>query len=557
MTVKHKVRVLELELSVARSLCESIGTPRALSVWTMLKYEQWDELLRLEIDPRHYQDAKAFSDDYLVTEILKKNPRLPTGIDTDAVAIDKFWGAEKQCTESNARISAFNQGAILPSRDIVQCLEKAQSHIARILGPLSRSKLSFAEEHMRFGPGATTSLSGVVTQGKKYSHRALDATPRVLPFRAFGFPEKWKPFAAEISLRRASKMRIVPKNAKTGRTICIEPDLNIFVQLGQGALIRNQLLRSGLDLNTQSWNQWLARVAWEEDLCTMDLSGASDSICREAVWFLLPFEWADFLHFSRVDFVESEGKEVELAKWSSMGNGYTFELETLLFYGVLLGACEQLGLEVDYVSAYGDDLIFPNQARELVEGTLNFLGFKVNREKTFGKGIFHESCGTDWFMGHNVRPFFMRTEHHDFPTVCYITANGLVHWAHRRIGGGARDARLLPAWLRCYSACPATSRHRIPSGFGDVGFVSCFDEARPALSRKARTHGWSGYDFSFRDVRPVMMRISEEGCLTAFLNGNSSTFSFGRESIRGRFRPAVTRRGFSLDWPHWGPWLNA
>lgn len=556
MTAKHKRRVLALELDVASALCENIGTPRALTVSLLIKYGQWDELLQLSIRPQDYSDAKKFADDYLVTSILQKNPRLPTGIDTDEVAMCKFREMEQRCSESNDRLSRFMKGEETPSADIVSCIEKSQKHISRILGPLSRSKLSYAESEMRFGPGATTSLSGVVTQGMKYSRRTLDATPRILPFRAFGFPEKWKPFASDIRLRRASKVRVVPKNAKTGRTICIEPDLNIFVQLGQGALIRNQLLRTGLDLSDQSVNQNLARGAYINDLCTMDLSGASDSICREAIWLLLPYDWADFLHFSRTDFVEISGVETELHKWSSMGNGYTFELESLVFYSILLGCCEHLGVSVDLVSTYGDDLIFPNTARELIQSVLNFLGFKVNDEKTFGDGLFHESCGTDWFMGQNVRPVFLRSDHHDFPTVCYIIANTISLWAYRRNGDGSRDVRCLPAWLRCYTATPVAARHKIPSGFGDVGFVSCFDEARPSITRN-RNRGWCGYDFSYRGVKTVMSRISEEGCLLAFLNGTRSDFSLARESLRGRYEPAVTRRGYTLVWPQLGAWVNA
>jgi hypothetical protein len=555
MTVRHSDRVLRLELNVASSLCENIGSPRALSVWLLIKYGEWNELLRLTCDPNNYLDAKSFGDDYQVTAMLQKNPRLPTGIDLEKAALDKFWEMEQTCAETNKRFQEFYEGRISPSREVSRCLEKAQRHISRILGPLSRSKLSFAERNMRFGPGATTSLSGVVTQGKKYSRRTLDVTPRALDFRTFSFPVEWREFASDIRLRKSSKMRVVPKNAKTGRTICIEPDLNIFIQLGQGALIRDCLLRDGLDLNTQAFNQFLAREAWREDLCTMDLSGASDTVSREAVWYLLPFEWADFLHFSRTDFVEVPGLgEVELNKWSSMGNGYTFELETLIFYGILLGACEEMGLRFDYVTAYGDDLIFPNAARELIQSTLEFLGFKVNCEKTFGKGSFHESCGTDWFKGQNVRPVFLRSDHHDFPTVCYIIANGLITWSQRRFGAGHRDIRCFPSWLRCFTACPEGERHRIPQGYGDVGFVSSFDEAKPTLAKSLQGRGWGGFTFRFRNVKAKMIRISEQGCLTAFLNGNATQFSLAKESLRGRFLPATTSRGYSLEWPHLGPW---
>lgn len=556
MTVRRNAQVLGLELTLVKRLCESIDSPRALTVWILIKEKEYLQLADLEIDPGHYSDHQLFADDYLVTKILSKNPRLPVPVDPEKVAIQKFWAAEEDCSETNKRLLQFCENPRIADSDVLAVVLNAQRHISRILGDLTKAKISFAEQKMRFGPGATTSLSGVVTQGIKYSRRTLDATPRVLPFRTFGFPEAWKGSCSDIRLRRSSKMRVVPKKATCGRTICIEPDMNIFVQLGQGALIRKQLLSSGLDLNTQEKNQELARRASIGDhLCTMDLSSASDLISREVVWLLLPYAWADFLHFSRVDMVEFEGREVVLHKWSSMGNGYTFELETLIFYGILLGAAEVRGCsDVSEIIAYGDDLIFPSELETLVRSALNFLGFKVNTGKTFGKGPFRESCGTDWFRGHNVRPFFLRSEHHDYPTTCYIIANGLRRWAGRRSGGLHCDLRLFPVWLRCVTAVKPDLRFRIPEGFGDVGFISNWDEASPSIKIRKDSYGWGGFNFRYRSLKAVEETINIEGSLLASLNGCAMPFSFGREALRGRFVPARTRHGYALAWPDLGPW---
>lgn len=561
MTARHRAKVLGLELSLVKRLCESINTPRALTVWILIKEKHYLELVDLEIDPNHYLDHQSFADDYLVTKILSKNPRVPVSVNPETEALKKFWEAEEVCAETNDRLRRFVEDPHIADLDVLRTVCHTQLYIQRILGDLTKTKIGFAESKMRFGPGATTSLSGVVTQGKKYSHRTLDATPRVIPFRTFGFPEAWKSVATDIRPRRSSKMRIVPKKATCGRTICIEPDLNIFVQLGQGALIRKQLADYGLDLNTQKNNQELAREGSITDrLCTMDLSSASDLISREVVWLLLPYTWAAFLEFSRTDMVEYEGQEKTLNKWSSMGNGYTFELETLIFYGILLGAAEEMGcLELGKIIAYGDDLIFPSELESLVRRTLNFLGFKVNSGKTFGKGAFRESCGTDWFRGHNVRPYFLRSEHHDFPTTCYIIANGLSRWAGRHNSenchsGRSRDLRLFPVWYRCLTAVVPNLRYRIPQGFGDVGFISNWDEARPSTRLKKVGNGWGGFTFRYRSVKAMMETISVEGCLLAALNAQAMPFSFGEEALRGRFAPARTGHGYTLVWPDLGPW---
>lgn len=555
MNVSHSARVLQLELKTVLALCEGLGTVRSLTVALLLKYEQWDELLSLTCVPDHYESSSAFADDYLVTSILQKNPRLPTGIDKKAEAIRKFHASELKCKATNLRLSEYQEGRLAPLLDVHRVIHNAREIIRGILGQTpTRADLDYVYENCRFGPGATTSLSGVVTQGKKYSLRALEATPRVASFRVFGFPEAWKGQNVEISLRSYSKLVTVPKNAKTDRVICIEPDLNIFVQLGFGALIREKLRRAGLDLNTQEVNRDLASKALELDLCTLDLSAASDTISRELVWLLLPYGWASALEFSRVDSTSIDGEILPLEKWSSMGNGYTFELESLIFWAISLAACEAFELKLDRVKAYGDDLIFPAFALEIVVETLDFLGFSVNHEKTFGKGRFRESCGTDWFDGQNVRPVFFRSELHDFDSVCFLYANSLRRYARHRNGGGSCDVRLLPAWLRCFSAVRPNHRFQIPEGFGDGGFISSFDEARPSIIYASRHRGWAGFSFRYRQLKVRERVVSVEGAYLAFLNGVTSDFTSGREGLRGRYDTPLTSLGYVLSWPNLGPW---
>lgn len=387
--------------------------------------------------------------------------------------------------------------------------------------------------------------------GKKFSRRLYNSTSRLSDFAVFCKPSGWQTLSS-LEFRNSSKVRVVPKNAKTDRTICIEPDLNIYVQLGIGSVIREKLRKFGLDLNTQEVNR---RLAWQasvdDSLCTMDLSMASDLISREAVWLLLPYRWVNLLHYARTDMYELNGETLTFHKWSSMGNGYTFELESLIFYGILLGCCEVGGWDGEVV-AYGDDLIFPKHLLSLVTRTLEFLGFRVNREKTFGKGPFRESCGTDWYMGRNVRPIFWKGQMDDSTYQTFSYANSLRRWAFRRNGGTSCDARVLPAWLRLFTSVPHRDRHRIPEGFGDVGFISNWDEATPRSSRG--TNGWCGWSFSYRYRPPQRRCVDVEGALIRSLH-SPSDFDNGIEPLRGRFEHQLTKRGHSLEWPHMGSWL--
>lgn len=549
VAVKHSARVLRLELGLLNKVCEQMNTPVSLGVYLRAKYGEWQQLLDMDVNPLDYCDHNRFGDDYLCVSLLSKNPRLPTGIDRKAVALEKFIDAERLNSLTNKRLSEFLYDGISPSDWVTRVVHTTRAHVFRILGKLRRRELDFVEQHMRFGPGATTTLSGVVTQGKKYSPRTLGATPRVADY-ILCFPPQWAAQKPDVVIHRASKLTTVPKNAKTDRVICIEPDLNIYVQLGIGACIREKLRVCGLDLNTQENNQRAASVAHLKGLCTMDLSSASDLISYMAVRLLVPDDWQELLAFARVDYTTMpDGTTVALEKWSSMGNGYTFELETLLFYCVLLAVRDVDGGHetTDEFLAYGDDLIFPSRYYDSVKRTLDFLGFKVNTKKTFGKGLFFESCGSDWFNGRNVRPIFLRSESHDYQTVCYTYANGLRRWANRRNGGWSCDSRILPAWLCCFRAVSRHDQYLIPEGAGDVGFAADFDFAKPGYRAGL-------YTFRCRALRPQQCVVNVEG---AYLHSlvSRTDFSQGREALRGRFVPPARARGHVLAWPNLGPWL--
>lgn len=550
--ISHSSRVLKLELGATKALCESIGSPRALTVWLLIHYEQWDELLDLKCDPLHYNDFRPFMDDYQVTSMLQKNPRLPTGIDKRSVALRKFYDAEVLCTETNERIRQFREDPHSVG-DFSHLVLRVQEVLQSIIGPFpTKRDLRVVEDNMRFGPGATTSISGVVTLGRKFSEPVLDCTKDVVDFRTFCFPYLWGQTVHELNIVRGSRLTTVPKNAKTDRCICIEPDLNVYIQLGIGAAIRERLRAFGLDLNDSAKNSELARRAYSENLATVDLSAASDTISYETVALLVPPAWCDLLELPRCASTNVDGSDVVLQKWSSMGNGYTFELESLIFYSVALAVTPVE--DWDLVRTYGDDIIVPAGVYPDLVEALDFLGFRVNTEKTFGKGLFYESCGTDWFQGHNVRPFYLRSEHHDFESICYLYANNARRWANRRNGGWSCDSRCLPFWLRCFRAVEVKHRHRIPCGEGDDGFITDFDDAAPPR-RFPRGIGWGGYWYTRRYIRAVERVVSQSGCLTAFLSGKCSDFSQGREALRGRYHRAVTKLGYSFEWPNLGPWL--
>lgn len=203
-----------------------------------------------------------------------------------------------------------------------------------------------------------------------------------------------------------NKITFVPKTAITHRAIAIEPLLNGYLQKGIDLVMRKRLQRVGVDLSNQQRNQQFAQIGSVDGSCgyvTIDLSSASDTLATEVVRYLLPPSWFDLLNACRSHEGELPNKlGIRYEKFCSMGNGFCFPLESLIFASAVSAAGGKLGVDS---LVYGDDIITtPAVSHELLRN-LDLLGFKVNKRKTFLAGPFRESCGGDWFKGEDVRPF--------------------------------------------------------------------------------------------------------------------------------------------------------
>jgi hypothetical protein len=221
-----------------------------------------------------------------------------------------------------------------------------------------------------------------------------------------GFDQKLR---AKVSWVSYNKISFVPKTAKTLRSVAVEPLLNGFVQKGIDEVLRLRLKRSNLDLTDQDRNVEWARQGSLDDsadgFVTIDLSAASDSIsiglCRE----VLPPDWFYLLDRTRSKNYLLDGRLARYEKFCSMGNGFCFPLETLLFAAACSACgCGQPGIDF---SVYGDDIIVRKKHADRLLSFLDAIGFSVNSEKTFLLGPFRESCGGDWFHGEDVRPFIL------------------------------------------------------------------------------------------------------------------------------------------------------
>jgi hypothetical protein len=534
---------LNVELSTAQALCEIVDSPRALMVSLLIKYKEFQQIVDLDIDPQLYEDPQHFADDYLVTECLKKSPNLPLDIDKSQKARTAFFAAEACCKETNDR---FCQ----PTREFSPEVEEAQSWILRILGPLVKNDLQYIEDHFRFGPGATTGVRGSGSVLSDKYDEEIHLTPSLYPFYRSTLGDRWWDSQKNPVIVEGNRFTTVPKNAKTDRGICIEPTLNIYGQLGIGACIRKKLKHFGINLNTQDNNRSLAKRAYSHKLCTIDLSSASDMISWSIVMKLLPPRWFELLDTFRSPYTLIDGVPVELEKFSSMGNGYTFELESLIFSAVAF-ACVPKKLH-EFVSVYGDDIILPQAYATKLIDTLEFLGFSVNKQKSFLAGNFFESCGSDWFREKPVRPFYLRFSTGSNIPPCVQASNALRLYANRICGGFACDVRFKDLWVALYKASPSDWRQcKVPPTFGDTGIIVSYDEsyfpkARGCIEGRIVRH---------KVFKPIKRRKTSFGRLLAALACPVPEISSrGFEPRRGYLRKPVTKRAIVSSWPRGFDW---
>jgi len=272
---------------------------------------------------------------------------------------------------------------------------------------------------------------------------------------------------------RGNRFTTVPKDAKKDRGIAIEPGLNVFFQLGVGDAIKRRLLRVGLDL--KDGQDIHKRVACDASrrghYSTIDLSNASDTVSKALVKLLLPKGWFDLLDTLRSPMTFVDGKWVHLSKFSSMGNGFTFELETLLFAAIAQEACYLAGVHAPTGAGcwvYGDDIILPSQASATMLTLLRFFGFTPNEGKTFTSGPFRESCGGDFFEGKAVRPHYLKDEPYE-PADWIKLANGIRRLGRKDSGCDFHWGIVRRAWLRALDAIPVNIRRlRGPEDLGDL-----------------------------------------------------------------------------------------
>lgn len=336
-----------------------------------------------------------------VEAFFKKNSAFSNMEVTSAAAQATFTEAEERCAETNLRLEFFYFQRDLLDPDLESRVQVMERYIRNVLGDFQYF-LDDIPSLVRVTPGATSSSARKHSLPQIKMRMKLFATQGAAPYlralyRFYGFE------APRIVPVRSNRVELVPKNWKTDRTIACEPEGNLPLQLAFDTYAKRRLRRFGIDLRCQSANQERAlESSVTDEYVTVDFSAASDTLSYNAVAWLLPGEWLKFLEDVRSPFYRGAFGEGKYQKFSSMGNGCTFTLETLIF----AAACYASGSRNFLV--YGDDVIIEKEFYETYIRLTRFLGFTINREKSFSDGPFRESCGLDAFEGVDVTPVYIR-----------------------------------------------------------------------------------------------------------------------------------------------------
>lgn len=560
-------------LSYAHKIFEAINTPTSLACSQLLAADP-GSLVKRAVNPLDYNCPVDFLLDYQAVKLLSKYPYLKTGIDTKKEAMRKFDWAEDQCLRTNVRWRLRENGHHFDAR-VERVISTASRKISLILGDVpSWDRLEFG-----FGPGAAYGVRGDTSVFKKVTS-AFECTyalaGRLGEFLA-EFPG-WIPEGIhEACLVPGSQLTFVPKDAKTDRPICIEPLLNGLYQKGFGSYIRKRLSHHGIMLRDQGVNQKLASLAHTRALSTVDFSSASDTIAYRLVMDLLPINWFEALDLGRCPRYECNGKWTSFQKFTSMGNGYTFELETLIFYALAYAACEELGIQVETgknLSVYGDDVIIPEAAFDLFHEVAVACGFTLNVDKSFKNGPFFESCGHDYFYGENVRPYLLKKRINTLLPAYYAanTIRRLQVRLSQTIPSDERSARRRDHVIRrlddvhawCVGRIPHNLRVVGPEGYGDGHLIGELDAAATcSRSRVTRHAQYDAWWFTTYAERPVKRKLDECPIGYALYHGDDSRGSVTRlwedvpesvqhgsgYSLRGHTRLVKQRVLCHSEWP--------
>ncbi|DAD51230.1 RNA-directed RNA polymerase [ssRNA phage SRR7976356_4] len=298
------------------------------------------------------------------------------------------------------------------------------------------------------GPGASVGARGDSMYQKLFSSPLTTQDPALYSWYRAMCKRSPIHYAAELcrvakygayTLTEGNALQTVDKNTEIRRVICTEPSLEMLFQQAIGGLFAKRLESYfGLSLSEQPDNnrELARRGSITHELCTLDLKEASNSVSLGLCSATIPKYTLGWMLQTRSRITKlPDGSHVDLQMMSSMGNAFTFPLQTALFASMIKACFKVAGMRfrrseaavfrsikattsglcdtrrmrrVDW-AVFGDDLIVPKSIVGLLTRLLRLAGFRLNLDKSFVDGDFRESCGHDYYRGVNVRGVYLKS----------------------------------------------------------------------------------------------------------------------------------------------------
>jgi hypothetical protein len=252
-----------------------------------------------------------------------------------------------------------------------------------------------------------------------------------------------------------AEFRFVPKDVSKSRSICMEPNTNMYFQQLVHDWMKDAInggpLGKYIHLDDQTFNREAANHgSLYGSVDTIDLSSASDSVSIELIKAVFPPDFLYYMLATRTKRVRLPNKEImDVVKFAPMGSAVCFPTQCILFCTIVLyammlydthtevgGALPEGVLSESSVRSFltkrvfprfdwftpfrsifecpqvfGDDIVCDSRVTDLVTHILSDLGFVVNESKSYrGSQAIRESCGEWYYFGDRITPYTYRVE---------------------------------------------------------------------------------------------------------------------------------------------------
>lgn len=474
-----------------------------------------------------------------------------------ARAIKGYLDCEQELSEKSDTLSDEDREAFT----------RISSLVFRGVFTIMDSKVYDGELRGKHGPGAT---SDRLTGNGKFDQREWpERLEKVFPAREHLLPSPHWWYNDQLELvqflepeaERPVKVITVPKTLKTPRIIAIEPTC---MQYMQQALLEplvevlerqfprrhdeENLASHFVGFSDQNPNRDLARQgSIHGDLATLDMSEASDRVSNGLVKALLHQNplFSEAVQATRSTSARVPTPEgdliIPLSKFASMGSALCFPFEAMVFLvAVFVGIEKELRTPLTRrliksfrgtVRIYGDDIIIPSRYVTSVSASLEAFGFKINSSKSFWTGKFRESCGGDYYSGHDVTPVKVRrvmpSSRNDVPEVIsLVELRNLMY--HRGLWATAKYldekiGKILPYFPVVEATSPALGRESLSFSYETERIC---DEKHAPRVKAYVPHS-----------RPPSSRVSGEGALLKFFLKRGAEPFADKEHLERQGRP--------------------